>query len=251
MESERNNPAVSAFLVLGGFFFAWGLTAGPALATTGTVFSPDVEAGEHGLEYRFSLQPEHDDEPEVFTHRMHYQRAFSESLRWRLIGTQRSVDNDELEFRYARLELQWQFLEEEQHGWDSALRYELQIAEGDDLPHRVRLAWSGKGDVSDEWQLRGNVLVGREFGAESGSGLLLETRAQATYRLDNGTRVGLEMFNDLNTTADMGGFDEQGHQLGPIIKTGLGGWNVDISYLAGLSDAAPDHDIRLMVVRDF
>jgi hypothetical protein len=243
---QRLPRRISTLALLG---LAPGLASGPAFATTGTVFSPEVDDGERGLEYRISLQPDHDDQPERFSHRLHYQHALDDSLRWRLIALQREVDNDGLEFRYARLELQWQFLEDQEAGWDSALRYELQIAEGDDLPHRVRLAWTGKGDVTDRWQLRANFLTGREFGSGSNSGLLLETRAQATYRLNNGTRIGLEMFNDLNYTTDMGSFDDQAHQLGPIVKTGIGGWGVELSYLIGLSDGAADQDFRLIVGR--
>ena len=63
--------------------------------------------------------------------------------------------------------------------------------------------------------------------------------------MESGVRLGLEMFNDLNTTADMGSFDEQEHTLGPIVKFALGDVRAEASYHAGLSDAASDHTFRL------
>jgi hypothetical protein len=222
-----------------------------AAATTGSVFSPDVDAGSRAVEYRAAYIPEDDDRPKSFTHRLHYQHALNEQWRWRGIVTQRSTDGERLELRYGRLELQWQYLENQDAGWDGALRFELQIAEGDDLPHRVRIAWTGKVDLSPEWQLRANVLAGREFGAGSGPGLTLETRAQASYRLTQGARIGLEMFSGLNNTSDVGSWSEQQHRLGPIVKASVGEhWSLNLSYLAGISDRASNDTFRLLITRD-
>ncbi|XOV82352.1 MAG: transporter [bacterium] len=229
------------------FFSVLVLAVVPQLgsANTTSVFSPDVKEGDRMWEYRTSFEPNDGGQEDVFAHRLHYQHAFNGQSRLRVIG-QQSDNGGDLEFRYMRLEYQYQYLEDEDAGWDSALRFELQLAEGDDLPHRFRLAWTGKVDATDRWQLRANLITGREFHSGADSGVSLETRWQATYALDGGTRLGLEMFNDLNTTADIGGFDDQEHQLGPIVKLKLGrGWSVDFSYLFGLSDGAADENLRM------
>lgn len=224
-----------------------GLSSLPALANTSSVFSPDVSAGDRSFEYRSSFEPGEDGGPDVLAHRLHYQQSLNEQTRLRLIGTLSDKDQG-LEYRYTRFELQHQFHEDEQAGFDSAIRFELQIAEGDDTPSRVRLAWTGKVDATPRWQLRANFLTGKQFDSGARSGMLLETRWQATYKLDNGVRVGLEMFNDLNTTADFGSFNEQEHTLGPILKFGIAkGWKAEASYHAGLSDDASDDTFRLHV----
>lgn len=220
------------------------LTSQHALANTSSVFSPDVSEGDRSWEYRSSFEPGEDRDPDTFAHRLHYQHSLNDQTRWRLIAQQSDKESG-LEFRYARLELQHQLHEDEAAGFDSALRFEMQLAEGDDLPSRVRVAWTGKVDVTPNWQLRSNVLTGKQFDSGAEAGLLLETRWQASYKLNNGVRVGLEMFNDLNTTADVGSFDEQEHTLGPIVKFSLFDVKAEASYHAGLSDSASDHTFRL------
>jgi len=124
---------------------------------TSTVFSPDVDAGTSALDYRISYVPSDAGRRSAFTQRLHYQRAFDGAWRGRIIGTQGRRGSDDLEYRYTRLELQWQYLEDERAGWDAALRFELQVAAESDRPDRFRLAWTGKTDVGGLWQLRANV----------------------------------------------------------------------------------------------
>ncbi len=242
MRTKLRSTCLTIFAASLGYLLSPGV-----FANTSSVFSPDVSAGDQSFEYRSSFEPGEDGDPDVFAHRLHYQQSFNDRTRWRIMGVQSDKDEG-LEFRYTRLELQHQFHEDEEAGFDSALRFELQIAEGDDTPSRARVAWTGKVDATPRWQLRANFLTGKQFDSGAKSGLLLETRWQATYKLDGGARIGLEMFNDLNTTADVGSFDEQEHTLGPIVKFGLGkGWRAEASYHAGLSDDASDDTFRLHI----
>ncbi len=222
---------------------AWSL---PLEATTSSVFGPSVSAGERAAEYRLSYSPEE----ERFDHRLHYQQALSDRVRSRLIAAQARRGSGDLELRYFRLETQWQYRRSTE-GWNAALRGELQLAEGDDGPHRLRLAWTCARDLGP-WQQRVNLLAGREFGSDPASGVSLELRAQITRRTNAGHRVGLSLFSDFNTTADLGSFDEQAHELGPIYKASLGSdWGLTAGMLFGLSDGAPDTTWRLMISRDF
>jgi hypothetical protein len=228
-------------------FFLLAIAATSAAANTSSVFSPDVSDGEWAWEYRMSLQPQQEGAEDVFAHRLHVQHAFDETWRARLLVAQRSIDGASLDTRYARLEVQQQLLEDEVAGWDSALRYELQLAD-DGGPDRFRLAWTGKWDLDEAWQLRANTLFGREFGAGRDSGIQLAGRAQVTRRTADGVRLGLELFSDFGTTDDLPSYDGQEHQLGPILKAGLGeAWTLNVSYLRGVSDAAPDDNFRVFI----
>ncbi len=215
---------------------------------TTSVFSPEVKEDSSAFEYRFSFLPDGD---QALAHRFHYERALNDAWRWRIIG-QFSETTGDFEYRYARLELQWQFLESEIVGWDSAFRFEFQAADGDDRPSRGRVAWTGKWNFDSGLELRGNFLTGRQFGAESGEGFLLETRAQATIPVTDKLRFGVEMFNDMNDTETFGSFNTQEHTIGPVIKMSLGD---DLkllgSYLFGISDAADSHDLRLHLTWSF
>lgn len=224
---------------------AWSASA-TALNTT-SVFSPDIRAGSQAAQYRLSAVPQSGDD--AFAHRLHFQRAWSDVWRWRFMGQFADSGPDQVEFRYVRLELQNQFLSDDIGKWDAAVRYEFQLADNDDRPSRVRVAFTAKRDLDANWQVRGNFLTGREFGAESGDGFLLETRAQITRAVGD-LRLGIESFNDFNDSQDTGSFDEQGHQLGPVMKGRFTKeWKFLFSTLFGVSEAADDVDIRFHLTR--
>ncbi len=222
------------------------LASASAIANTSSVFSPDVDDGEREFEYRASYVPEDGPIDSTFSHRLHYQHGFNEKWRLRIIGAQNRRGSDSLSYNYTRLELQQQYLEDETHGWDAAVRYELQISDRAGRPDRVRVAWTAKWDINDYWQLRGNLLVGRQFGDNAGSGVLVETRSQISRKVGN-FRVGLEMFNDLNRTTDWGDWDDQEHQIGPILKFKAGNLSVLASYLIGVSSSADDDNFRVLM----
>lgn len=217
-------------------------------ANTSSVFSPDVKAGERAWEYRLSMAP--DESPIAWAQRIHYQHALNDAWRLRLIGLWADGGAGAAEFRYARFEAQWQFLENEQAGWDSAMRFELQIPENDNRPARARVGWTGKWALPAEWELRANVLTGHQFGARSQDGALLELRSQVTAPAGSSWRVGVEGFHNVGRLGRAGSFDDQELQLGPIAKTKFGkDWSVAASWLFGFSDSADDHDFRLHVIR--
>jgi hypothetical protein len=209
---------------------------------SGTVASPEVTSGAHGFEARFA----YDADAESLVQRAHYQFAFNDAFRLRGIVNFRHNEAKGQDFRNFRLEGQYQFLEDEDAGFDSALRLELQIADGDDRPSRVRVGWMNKYDVDEDWQVRGMLLTGHRIGPEAPGGYLLEARAQVTRALSDTLSLGVDYFGDLNTIGDGGSFNEQDHQLGPILKFDLsdriGGF---AGLLFGLSDGAADTEFRL------
>ncbi len=227
-----------------------GLLVGLAVQgqSTSSVYSPDVVKGRHAIEYRAAFNAETDD----FSHRIHYQYGFTESLRGRIILEQDKPEGEDFDFQFVRLEVLWQFLEDEDAGFDSALRIEGQIADGDDPPSRVRVGWTNKIDLDDNWQLRGIVKTGREIGDEASDGFIIDLRAQVSRRLTDALRLGVDYFGDLNDTDDVGSFDEQEHQLGPVLKFNLGGgFKGQAGPLFGLSEAAADTELRVFLIKEF
>lgn len=117
-----------------------------ATANTSSVFSPEVTAGTQGLEYRSSYAGEDGSVESQFSQRLHFQHAFNDSHRLRIIAAGSRSGDDDISYNYTRLELQQQYLESEVHGWDAAMRYELQISDRSGRPDRIRVAWTGKTD---------------------------------------------------------------------------------------------------------
>ncbi len=232
---------VFCLLIIAALSLPGGMLIGQ---NTSSVFSPDVTRGKNAIEYRAA----YDSDAEAFSHRLHYQYGFTDAWRGRVILTQFDRPSQNLELRYIRFEGLWQFLEDGEAGWDSALRFELQLTEGDNPPHRARIAWSGKKDLNEKWQIRGNFLTGRQFGNESKKGWLLESRAQITRKLNPNWSLAVDYFGDMNDTDEFGAFKDQEHQLGPLLKFKAGGASGLFGPLFGVSSSAPDLELRCHLI---
>ncbi len=224
--------------------------ASPVMAqSTSGVSGADVKDGEDLIEYRFAYSPEDDGKDEGFTHRLHYQHGFSDSWRGRILLTLGKHGADPLKAQTASVEILHQFRESENTGgWDSAIRFDGNIPLEDGLPGRARVAWHNQFELDKHVELRGVILFGHEFGDRAKDGVSIETREEATYKLPSGIKIGAQMFNAYGTTDHFGAFDEQRHQLGPVLKGKLGNhMKYEFGALFGLSRAASDADIRLFV----
>lgn len=242
---SRQTIIASAFALAGAL-----LAAAPALAqNTSSVSGSDVKEGARAFEYRAAFAPENDGQPSAFVHRLHYVHAFDGSWQAKIIVTQSERGGAALKTRDVSFEVMRQILEsEDTGGWDSAIRFDGRVPTEDDRPGRTRVDWLNSVDFGDGWQARGNIYVGHEIGDLAKDGFTLETREELTRKFENSMRFGVQMFNNFNTTAHLGSFDEQRHQLGPVIKGKLSkhlGYNAGV--LFGISDKAPDTDFRLFV----
>lgn len=209
----------------------------------GLVFGPEVNDKEANIDLRTAYNADE----ETWTYRNHIQYSFSDSFNLRGMTQHRINSSGQWDFRYFRVEGLWQFLEDETAGWDSALRFELEVAEGDNLPSRVRLAWTGSYDIDDYWQVRGNFLTGYRIGPESPPGALVEVRSQVSRRLNKNLRLAVDYFGNMNDTEAFGSWESQKHQLGPTLNIRC---NEHISIVAGLlfgiSRDASNKEFRLV-----
>ena len=64
------------------------------------------------------------------------------------------------------------------------------------------------------------------------------------YRWKKEFEPGVEWHSDLGELEHAGGFDEQKHQFGPVIYGKIGPVKYDVGYLFGISDAAPDGELK-------
>lgn len=216
--------------------------------STALVFSPEVIAGEGAVDFRIGYDPGKN----RWVYRNHIQYGFSDSFRLRGLTLHTIDSSNQWDFRFFRVEGLWQFLENEKAGWDSALRFDLEIVEGDDLPSRVRLAWSGMYDINPYWQIRGNFFTGYEIGPASDPGALFEVRAQVSRRLTQTARVTFDYFGNMNNTEAFGNWESQRHQLGPTLNVPLSkNIRVVLGALYGISQTATNSEYRVVCVRTF
>jgi hypothetical protein len=226
------------------------LVADRAGANTAGVFSPDVNAGERRVTWRGAYTASEGDLPGVYTQRFHYDHALDGRWRLRLVAAQRRLDGGTFDYRGTRVEALWQFREHETDGWDAALRFDLEA--GHDGPDLVRVGASGQLALGARWGVRANVLLTHEIGGRTTSGVRVETRAAVAWAPNDAWRIALESYNNYNTTASPGSFDDQRHQLGPLASWRFGGgWRLHGGFLVGLSSSADDLNWRLALDRAF
>ena len=235
------------------FVVVWALCAPATAQNISGVSGADVKAGAAKFEYRAGYSPEINGADDAFAHRFNLQYALDNRWRVRVMLAQRDRGGGGLQTRDVSLEVMNQFLEsEDTGGWDSAIRVDGRIPVADNRPGRVRAAWINNFDLGDGWAARANIYMGKEIGDLAKDGLTLETREEITYEIGDGMKIGAQLFNNFNTTAQIGGFDEQRHQIGPVLK---GRFSKRIKFetgaLFGLSDAASDVDLRFFISYGF
>ncbi len=207
---------------------------------TGTVSSPVVNPG---ASIGFAGGVAFDDGGDGFAQRIDYRHTITDKFR---VGVLVFFNDRGGEFRYRRLALEtmYQFASSE-GGWSSAVQFRGRIPDGNDGPGRVRAAWLNRWRPGDNVELRLMGIASREFGDNRQQGIALETRGEATWRVARETRVGAQIFNRFNTTADLGSFETQRHSVGVVAKGGLtDAISYRVNALTGLSAAASDFELR-------
>lgn len=236
--------------------FALVILAAPFAAraqNTGAVPPPDIEPGERSVEYRAAYGLNDNGAPDAFAHRFHYQQSIADNWRARLIVQQGRRGDAPLKTQSVGLELFTQFVEsKDTGGWASGLRFEGVIPVEDGRPGRARIGWLNAFDLGSGWRVRGDILIGRDIGANAADGFSIETRAEAACRLNGEMTIGAQMFNAYGTTGDFGPFNAQRHQVGPFLRMRLNKHvRLDASALVGVSAAAPDADFRVFASYSF
>jgi hypothetical protein len=208
----------------------------------GMVFSPVVNEGESTVDYRIGYQPDGD----ASAQRIQYKYGMTDRLRLGGIIQFNQNDLESFAFQFVRFEAMCQMLDEESLGIASAIRVIIEVPGRDDAPYRAGAAWSGQWDLDEYWQARGNVMVNFDFGQYRTPGLLIGGRAQISRRITRHVSVAFDYFGGNNDFASLGNFDENLHQVGPLLALDPSQrWNLSAGVLFGVSNASPDVTYRI------
>jgi len=223
-----------------------------AAQNVGGVFGPVVKEGDRSFQYRAGFSPGQDGGPDRFVHRVHYQQAINESLRWRVVAQGSDLEDGNLEGNFLVGELHWQFLDQKTDGWSSALRLDGRLTEGDDGASLIGLNWTSQVPLSEDWSFIGVILLAEELGDRARDGTFVQTRASLTHTLSGGNKIGVEMFSVHGDIGDLQDLDEQNLTVGPTFSTKLSeDWSLFAGMQFGLTDPARDTDFRLWFGRSF
>jgi hypothetical protein len=59
------------------------------------------------------------------------------------------------------------------------------------------------------------------------------------------------MYNEYGKLGEFGSFNDQNHQIGPMLGSTIGGVKYEVRYLAGVSNGSRDHNFGLRFNKSF
>ena len=217
----------------------------------GGVFGPEVTPGSRALEFRTAFAPPSDGRPGRITNRLHYQQSVTDNLRLRAVVQGGDTNTSGFDFDLVQFEAQYQFVEDEDAGFDSAVRLDLLINDKGS-PNLVSLNWTNDVPLGGGWTARALVLAQVQFGDNRNDGLFLQTRSSLRYQVNPRYNLQVQVFNAYGSTDDFPSFRDQSHSIGPAIAFKIGqGWSVEASTLFGLTNATADADFRVFLTKSF
>lgn len=233
---------------------ALGALPANAQSLTASVGSADVSAGESAVEVRTGLNDNGD-----AAARVHYEHAFLDWYKFRVIGSFSQPDGEDWNFRALTFEnwLQWAEEADDKTGFNGGFRLAYAFADGggpDEAQARLNLT----DKFADGWEWRANLIGRVETGGGSEGGVNLETRVQLTRALDFAAfdsqdwRLGTELFSEFGNSRDVLSFDEQAHQIGPVLKVSWdNGVFLQTGVRVGLTDGSDDSMFKVFIGREF
>lgn len=221
----------------------------PSIAqNTGAVFSPVVNPEHKSFQYRAVVDPDNNAGEAGFAQRLHYQQSIDGDLMWRLIGQTRKTSESDVDFDFVQAELFWD-MSDDGDNYRTGMRFDVRLRDGD-RPDQLGVNWMNQFHYSNGWSARAVLLGFIQVGDNSADGVNIQTRWQLAKKLKGGQSIGVEMFNSYGYSDDIGSFNEQNHTIGPIYSTPLtSNWSVFTGVLWGISDEAPDTELRVWLTR--
>lgn len=214
---------------------------GFALAgNTGAVFGPVVHEGHESWQLRSGF----DVDTDALVNRIHYQRAISGDVQWRLIAQARKTDHETLDFDLIQGEITWQ-LSPDTARYKQGLRFDLLVREQLDR-HQFSINWMHTVAINERLSSGFLMMFQRQFGADRNDGVFFQTRANLAFKASNRWTVALEMYNNYGSSSERKNFEAQNHQIGPMATYQFGnGWSVHAGTLFGVNSATSDQHYRL------
>lgn len=212
---------------------------------TKKVYNPYVEEHELELEWRggFTHDDEDDEADGAWEQKAAVGYGFTNWFFGEIYGEfEKEGDDDDVEFSAIELEGKFQLTERGQFWVDVGLlaEYEINTLSGPDKIEGKLLLSKDIGKFSHTANIALETEVGDDAEHEVEAGLSWSTR----YRYKEEFEPGFEIHSEFGPIDDPGGFDEESHQIGPVVYGKVGNFKYDVGYLFGVSDGAPDGEVK-------
>jgi len=221
------------------------LTSVAQAQNTGGVFPPGFGDNHESVQYRIA----YDTNTDNFANRIHYQKSIDANRLWRVLVQTRETNDSDFDFDFAQAELFWEFGDVKSK-WRKGLRFDARYRD-DDRAAQFGMNFNNQWALDDGWSARFITLTNIQIGNNRRSGVAISPRAQLAKKLDDGPTLGVEYFGSLGTT-DNFSFGNSGQTVGPFLSTKLiGKTSIVTGVQFGVTDAAPDTELRFWITQGF
>ena len=233
-------------------FVGVSLISSPAAASVLSVSSPDVDKGEWSLEAGMSWEMNDDPEKDDFREYA-FEIGYSSTNFWNTafeFSAQQDSGGD-TEYGVTAWKNTLQFIKQDgQFPLSAGLRLQYEKAhldgEADEIAARLLLRHQ-----NENFDTRFNIGVEREIGSDAESDLVGDVRASLRYKWSNDFKPAIDYLGDTGSLHNLQGFENQDHRIGPVIYGSFDDISYEAGYLAGVSEEAPEHTLKLVAGYSF
>ncbi|MFC4698685.1 hypothetical protein ACFO4O_00740 [Glaciecola siphonariae] len=216
-------------------------------ASISGVMGPDIDPTDRSIQFRIADSFGDDEaQSDKLAYRLHYQYAFNDTFRGRVLVQYREKNN--FEYDFFRAEMLYNFKKRKAGEiFSSALRFDFRTRRGS-RAEEIAVNWGSQWLLSNGYRFRTTLILGQQVGANRQSNdLSVQTRASVGKKLENGLRVELQMLNQHGELGNFGSLGEQGFLLGPSVSGKLGRFQYEFRYLNALTSTQKDHNFFFRV----
>ncbi len=186
-----------------------------------------------------------------FRSRIHFDYGVTEWWAPRLIVAQDKRGGDSWEHSGITFENRFELLNRDSAPLDLGFRLSYSYKDGDKKPDNIGFRLVEVFDLNEDWNVKLNQIVQHEVGEDAEQDAIFQSRAQATYKLCDKLRLGVESFNVIGDLSDTPAYEDQDHTIGPVLIGKTDFVNYEVGYRTGISEGAPNHSIKLFLSKSF
>ncbi|MGQ0527559.1 MAG: FTR1 family iron permease [Alphaproteobacteria bacterium] len=216
---------------------------------TSTVDAPYVDKGDFTLEEQTNWLNDDDDDDIDGTWAETLNMGYSptDNIKLEIEGEFGETGaGDDTEFNAVTFSGTWEFFEAGRYWLESGLKFEYgRNTSGDADGVAVKLLLAKE---AGKFSHLANFVFGQETGEDSSDDTSGAFAWSTSYAVNDMFQPGFEYYLNHDDVSDGGSFDDQGHQLGPVVYGGIGEHiGYEAGYLFGLSDSAADGEAKLII----
>lgn len=155
--------------------------------------------------------------------------------------------NDDVEFTSIDWKNKFQFTSQDQYWLDTGARFSYAL-NGTGDADAIEIKLLAAKDIAKTAH-RANISYSREVGDESKDDAEWGLSWHSRYKYNDHFQPGFELYSEFGEIGNEGRFNQQDHRLGPVLSGALpvSGASYDAGYLFGVTDAAPDGTVKVIV----